>query len=343
MADNAAVAQDIQTIMGEIASLDIEEELVRTQELGTALDFSEFRENFEDLQQFSREVEGMNLSLLSRSILDEILASARTIQPTLQDIMNYSPSSGADYRSSLMQALMTRHDSFRRLVLPFTGYLAWSSSRQERARLESLISGFQSRSEQTIADLTARAEALSEEASDYRSRAEEALAAIREAAAEAGVSQEAATFHEAAERYSKTATKWLWASVAAALVTIGAAFGLVLAWAADGEITDADVLQLVLVKAAMLAVLTYGTITAVRLYRSSAHLAAVNRHREDALRTFQTFVSSTASDETKDQVLLAAARAAFGQVPTGLVTDKGDGASVLEVLAGSGGNLTRRS
>ena len=69
---------------------------------------------------------------------------------------------------------------------------------------------------------------------------------------------------------------------------------------------------------------------------------AVNRHREDALRTFRSFVEGTESPDTKDQVLLAAARAAFGQVPTGLVTDKGDGASVLEVLSGIGSNLTRR-
>ena len=127
------------------------------------------------------------------------------------------------------------------------------------------------------------------------------------------------------------------------LVTIGAGFAIVLLWRINGQISDAGILQIVLAKAAVLAVLVYGTVTAVRLYRSNAHLAAVNRHREDALRTFRSFVEGTDTPDTTDQVLLAAARAAFGQVPTGLVTEKADGASVLEVLGGIGSNLTRRS
>ena len=151
------------------------------------------------------------------------------------------------------------------------------------------------------------------------------------------------TFREAANRYVASAQRWLWAAVFMGVATIAAGLVIALAWGLDGQISNAGVLQIVLAKAAVLAVLVYATVTAVKMYRSNAHLAAVNRHREDALRTFRSFVEGTETDETKDQVLLAAARAAFGQVPTGLVTEKGDGASVLEVLGGIGSNLTRRS
>ena len=121
------------------------------------------------------------------------------------------------------------------------------------------------------------------------------------------------------------------------------AFLLLWKWSTEGNISDADVLQLVLAKTAALGVGSYLTFTAMRTYRSNAHLAAVNRHRDDALRTFQSFVEGTDSPDTKDQVLLAAARAAFGQTPTGLVSEKGDGGSMLEVLASIANNMGRRS
>ena len=73
-----------------------------------------------------------------------------------------------------------------------------------------------------------------------------------------------------------------------------------------------SVLQLILAKAVALAVLSYATVTAVRLFRSNAHLAA-GIDREDALRTFMTFVEGTDSP----RVLLAATHAAFGQTETG--------------------------
>ncbi len=237
-------------------------------------------------------------------------------------------------RNNRGQRVESGFDDLRRQAIPLVGYLSWKDLRIEEIR-ENLDS---------VADASrAEARELTSEIERIKVEAESALSTIREAAAEQGVTQEAATFREAANRYSATSTRWLWTSVFAALVTIGAAFGLVLAWATDGQITDAEVLQLVLVKAAMLAVLTYGTITAVRLYRSNVHLAAVNRHREDALRTFRSFVEGTESPETKDQVLLAAARAAFGQTSTGLISEKGDSANMLEVLAGIANNVGRRS
>ena len=166
---------------------------------------------------------------------------------------------------------------------------------------------------------------------------------MRSASREVGADQEAETFGAAAKRYEQNSRKWLGWFLFAGTLTIVAAALLFLVWVRDGQLTDADILQFVLAKVAILGVLTYGTVFSVRLYRSNAHLAAVNRHRQDALLTFRAFVEGTADQETKDQVLLAAARAAFGQTPTGLVSDKGDTGSVLEILAGIANNIGRRT
>ena len=137
------------------------------------------------------------------------------------------------------------------------------------------------------------------------------------------------------------AKTWFWRTIVVGVATIVAAFVLVIAWDANGNLSDASVLQIVLAKAIVLSVGFYFTVNSVRFYRSSSHLAVVNRHREVSLRTFRAFAEGAGDDqETKSKVLLEATHAAFGQVPTGLASGS-DGTNVLEVLDGATGVLRR--
>ena len=181
------------------------------------------------------------------------------------------------------------------------------------------------------------------EIDESRAEASRILEAMRSAAAEQGVTQESRTFQKAREHYELLARRWLVAVILAAVVTAGSALAIVFGWTTEGTISDGTVLQIVLAKAAVLAILTYVTVSAGRIYRSNTHLASVNRHREDALRTFQAFVEGTENDEIKDKVLLAAAHAAFGHTATGLIGERSEGSSAIEILDGIGGSLIRKS
>ena len=169
------------------------------------------------------------------------------------------------------------------------------------------------------------------------------LESVRDTAAEKGVSQEADQFRKASEKYNRLSSQWLKRALIAGVATVVFALVVVFAWDVNGEIKDASAVQAILAKAAALTVLSYATITCVRLYRSNAHLAAVNQHREDALRTFQTFVDGATDPEVKDKVLLAAANAAFGQTATGLIGERGDGGNTVEVVEGLLGSNIRRN
>ncbi len=323
---------EIQARLREIGELDIDRDLARTTDLGTAGDFSAYQDLFGEIQRFARSLSDLAFYRIGERAQQEILGPLNELQRTLTTIKGFDQRPGD--RASVATALQEALERLKEKVIPQTGYLYWQSLDFERYRgeLERVTTEARTSIEGALDDLEAK-----------RTEAEEALAAIRSAAAETGVSQEASTFHEAAQRYEAESRKWLWGAVAAGLVTVAVAFVLVLFWDVDGPVNDAANLQLVLAKAAALAVLTYGTVTAVRLYRSTAHLAAVNRHREDALRTFRAFVEGTESGDVKDKVLLAAAHAAFGQTATGFIGEKGDSGSVVELLDGISGSLIRRS
>ena len=124
-------------------------------------------------------------------------------------------------------------------------------------------------------------------------------------------------------------------TILSGVLTVGLVLAVVYFWGVQGGISEANVLQVVLAKAVVLAVGLYFTFGAGRIYRANAHLAVVNRHREDSLKTFRAFVAGAGDDqETKSKLLLEAAHAAFGQVPTGLAPTK-EGGNTLEVLDGA--------
>ena len=174
---------------------------------------------------------------------------------------------------------------------------------------------------------------------DTQSETQEILAIVRNVATETGVAHHEATFREVADRYAKSAQRWLLGAIGIGLITIGSAFGLVLAWDVTGDLSDASVLQIVAVKLIVLSVGSFFTIQASRIYKSNLHLQVVNHHRAEALKTFRAFVEGTDEPETRRKVLLEACHTVFGQVPTGLISESDKG--TLEILDGAMGLLRR--
>lgn len=324
----------IESFLRSVREVDVSEDLVRNEDLGSLLNFSDCAPAFEEFQRFAADLSSLSWSKLPKETQDSVWESLLEVRQAFWDIREFSSEEqGKSERDELANSFLTGFDKVKVKVAPFLAYLFWESGDlKDRANdLDRVITEARTTVEASLRDI-----------SDKSSAADRTLEAMRDAAGETGVTQEAKTFVKAARRYELRSLIWILMSAFLLAGTLGVAYLLVEVWETEGELKDAAVLQIVLAKAAALAVLSYATITAVRLYRSNAHLAAVNRHRADALLTFKTFLAGTESSEIKDKVLLVAANAAFGQTPTGLIGDKGDGANTLEVLDGIGGGLIRR-
>ncbi len=360
-------AEDLESRLSSVAEIDIEVALIRTIKLGEDGDFSAWRNLFEELVQFAGSFSGFSWQKLSSNRLANARNHLVQVERTLEQIQGYSPGGnrgrGQDQGDLALQ-LQRHFDSFKEEVVPYFGYLVLDSIDLEKHKrrlertvaegsesLDHLSAEYRQRIEHLMADANGTIARFSDEIQATRSEAEAALKEARAIAAEAGVTQEAGTFREAANRYEALAKRWLWGSVGSALATVGVGILIVFFWNTIGEAntgtangpSTAAVLQAILGRAAVVAVLSYATLTAVRMYRSSSHLAVVNRHREDSLKTFRTFVEGADTEETKRQILLAAAHAAFGQTATGLIGEKADGGNTLEVLEGLFGRSVRSS
>ena len=76
-------------------------------------------------------------------------------------------------------------------------------------------------------------------------------------------------------------------------------------------------LQYTTMKVVILGLLFTSTIWCGRMYRTNKHQQSINKHRANALRTFQAFVEATNDPAIRDAVLLETTRSIFAITPSG--------------------------
>lgn len=102
--------------------------------------------------------------------------------------------------------------------------------------------------------------------------------------------------------------------------------------------------QFGIVIAAFFSILYFLVIWTSRLYGTHLHNRALNRHRQNALITFQAFLEGCTDDQTKHAILLQAASCIFSPQATGFSSGGKDaessGPQILEIIRSSAGKAS---
>jgi hypothetical protein len=188
---------------------------------------------------------------------------------------------------------------------------------------------------------------LTAELNKNKQEAERILADVRNVAAETGVSQQAIYFQQDSNDHDKQASTWqtrtIWLAVALGIYAAISATFHKLAWLEPKSTYDA--FQLGLSKVLIFVVIAYMLLLSARNFLAHKHNAIVNRHRQNALLTFNALVDAAKGEDRKDIVLTYAAACIFSPQETGY-TKTGGGqpempASIIQALpkaAAAGGS-----
>lgn len=229
-------------------------------------------------------------------------------------------------RSYLIQE---SQDLYSKSFTPVATVIAYWTSK------ETDVASFQNRADEAVEQITKK-----------NKEAENILKQLQETTQKATIEQEAIHFSEEAQGHKKSSYAWLLASVAIAALTLWFAwdnysyFRRLLSPTEPqiiATLTTAQSIQLGLSKLFLFSFLVGGIIWSGRVYRAHRHNYVVNKHRQNALNTFKTFVGSTQDPQTKNAVLLQATQCIFMPQATGYITQEGDSAGhpqILEIVRG---------
>lgn len=141
---------------------------------------------------------------------------------------------------------------------------------------------------------------------------------VQDLLAEESVSKYEKVFAEQANKHQEGAFWWLISTVGLIVV-----FGFVFYWLFDSLKLGGGVLQNLLTKGFLLSLIYLVLNRSLKNYTAEKHLEVVNRHRQNALRTFNAFHSAAGENqETQDAVLLAATNAIFDANQSGYLSTK---------------------
>ena len=163
------------------------------------------------------------------------------------------------------------------------------------------------------------AEQAATELKKQHEEAKKLLDDVRRIAAEQGVSQQSAYFKGESEMHELAAETWRWNAIYLAIgLGVFAALSIfVHKWSVLSPANNYEAIQLTLSKILIFAVIGFMLVLSARNFLASKHNAIVNRHRYNALLTFNALVEAAGSPDRRDIVLTYAASCIYAPQETG--------------------------
>lgn len=317
----------LQTVTEQIAELAATDPkgLARTSDLSPDINFKAAVPHFEEMLDLCKQLSERDLSRLTYQQLNAIAGACTRLFGLIKQVEEFTlnQNTPGDVCKNIVTEVSNGYDDVMNpLLLP----LAFTATQAtDYAKIEREAKGYH-------ATMKAEAEQLSKFIANARVEAEGALAAVKEQAAEAGVSTNAQIFVGDAQKHDKAAKTWLKATIVMATITIfAAAAALITAFVYHPKDLAATI-QYVVAKLLVLSTLSFVVLWCARNYRSQKHNETLNKHRANALMTFRAFVEGTSDDRVKDAILLQAAQSAFSGRPTGFDAPEKESSTINPVV-----------
>lgn len=286
--------------------------LAREEELGRELSFQEVVPAARRLIGLYNQVSQTVLEDFPMTQLNSLRTQADADYNRFEEVLKFSPKQDNAYNvhNNLIQQIDTAYQATFNALQPIIAYSTSKSADFKRLETEARAML------QVIED---KANELTKKLEDDKKISEQILEDIRKMAAEQGVSQQATYFRDAAKDHETEATKWqkrtIWLAVVLgvyAVLTIGLHK---LPWIKPEDIYQT--VQLAISKVLIFAVLSYVLYLSTKTYFAQKHNAVINKHRQNALMTYEAIVDAAKDTPNKEIILTHASACIFAPQPTG--------------------------
>ena len=319
---------EVAQLLITVGALDTKK-LARRSTLGEEFSLEEAVEPITRTIEFFRSIPTENLEQLPEQQLEQVKQQTLAFLSIIDRLRAFSPSkedNPAATRNGLLDLARGTYITAFSALHPYVSFLA--SQQRDLTKLEE-----QARA--ATVSVTEEAQRLRELLTLREKEATEILQKVREAAAEQGVSQQAHYFKQEADKHGTAAGKWQKFTVRTAVGLGVYALGTLIFAMLYTPDTALQTAQIAVSKALIFAVIAYMLFLCARTLTGHQHNEIVNRHRENALLTFNSLAAAAGDAESRDVILNHAAGCIFGPQDTGFgkhAQSSGSSVQIVESL-----------
>lgn len=310
---------------------DLDPASLRRLDLGEKLSFDAGMPHFNRAIDLYRSLLNCDLDNISHSKMVGITNTGTDLLGFFEKIVAFdalTQQTPGTARDELIKHVINHWDTEFDTVSPVLAYATKSSA--DFQRLEREAKG-------TLSDLKKVREEVDEKVGGILEKMNSALGEIRDAAKEAGVSKHSIHFKEEAEYFTRASIAWIVLTVLFGLATL--LYVVKYLEPTLAQLDNPTWQQLVhhaIPRLIVLFVLTFGLVWSAKNYMAASHNLVVNRHRRNALASFQAFIEGASAPETKDAVLMQATHAIFTPQDSGYAKGEAPNpaSQVVEIFRG---------
>lgn len=312
--------------------------LVTSSKWGT-LDFEDVESDIHKLFQMLNHFQTLPLELLPDAELTKLVNELKAPQELLQKIRDFSieEQNPKGVRDSLAQQVITAIDRFYIIAHIWVPYLAYQKGDVQK-NIESLNTSVKNASN-----------ILDETKTDVETKKKEidsVVLAAKEASATVGVGHFSSNFETEASTLEGNAEKWLKATGILAGVTLLMTVILYFVLKIPDNASTAQIVQVLSTKLILITVFFTATLWAGKMYKATMHQMTINKHRANALKTFQAFIKASNEVSTRDAVLMETTKSIFSVMPSGYIDNEqsnvGKNTNIIEVIK-SGSDIVKKA
>lgn len=286
--------------------------LGREEELGRDFNFQEVIPAAKRPIGLYTQVSSTALQDFPENQLNSLKAQADADYNRFEQILKFSPKKENSYnlRTSMIQQIDQAYQGTFNALQPIIAYSTSKSA--DFKRLETEARAMLQVIEDKASELTKKLEV-------DKKTSEQILEDIRKVAAEQGVSQQATYFRDAAKEHETEAANWRKQTIRLSVV-LGAYAVLTVGLHKIPWIKPEDLyqtVQLAISKVLIFAVLSYVLYLSTKNYLAQKHNAVINKHRQNALMTYEALVDASKETANVEIILTHASACIFAPQPTG--------------------------
>lgn len=323
--EEESALQELRKSLNELLEIKAED-LVRSKELGTAFNFEQGEPAFERILKLFRDLSECNFDNIPATDLNNLNQSVKQALSVFQQIKSFNVEAQPNpkqARDELVKRVKDNYDRQWTLLHPIIAYSVRKGTDFERLEREG---------RETLATQRKIVEDLETRSREAIDKMQSALQKVQQVAAEVGVAQHSVHFNNQSAFHRKSSRVWLVATISIAVITI------LFAWFSLHNMVSGDsvyqIVRFTISRVLIISLLSYTLIWAGKNFMAHKHNEVVNKHRQNALSTFETFVKATEDLETKNAVLLEATHCIFTLQTTGYLSKESESSSnrFVEVL-----------
>lgn len=324
---------NLRTILRTFVEADVQ--TFARNDLGEKLNFNSALPNVEKIVDLFKSLNELALENLPHETIIDLLKLAEDANSELQEIMNFSieyySRNPIEKRDEIIEKIRASYSNYYSSIIP---HIAYANSIKKVRDVESIEADVRKKYEQIDNDLAAQ----KSKHDKILSESSAILEKVKLAAQEVGIAQHAAHFQNQANEHNDSSRKWLKTTISLSSLTLSFAVGsLILYYSKIATWSLSQNIQLTIAKLIIISVLFAATVWAGNMYKAHRHNYVINKHRQNALSTFETFIKSSNDNQTKNAVLIQTTQCIFSPQHTGYSIGEQDTSSnpqILEIVKG---------